>query len=194
MVIGPTKGTDFMQALVSNINVQIDSSKPAFLSKQSIMVNSNNSPNRFKQGNQNWLFPELLRQPRNADPLVNMLNGGRVEVEKGNIRSQDRVKTFHKPQPINPSIVTIRHSGKFENPFPSSIYSTRPLTCFQFSLVLGMMSGKEMASPQILARRHKVINSFIGLEVGGRAYNGSVTLVGATGEACGSSRGNGGGR
>jgi len=66
-----------------NINIQKNSSKPPFFAEKGIVVNTNHHPNGFKHVCESLFVPKLSRKTRNPNPLINSLNGSRIEIKKG---------------------------------------------------------------------------------------------------------------
>ena len=91
MVAGPTKGTHFVQPLVgdrdtklgrrsrdrestrkrfSNININTDQTKPAFLPKENVMINADNRPNWMEKGSKSRLLPKFPRKPGDTNRSI----------------------------------------------------------------------------------------------------------------------------
>jgi len=106
------------------------------------------------------LVPKLPRETGNTYPLIDTVNNCRVRIKERLPGMQNKIKPFDEPRTIAPNIVFVKTEANLRTqPFPSSMYSTAPLTCFQSSFVLAIMRVKGRISPQSLAKRHKAKSS-----------------------------------
>jgi len=93
----------------------------------------------MEKGSESRLLPKFPRQPGDTNPLINMGDGRGVRVAKGNPRREDQIKTFHKPRPVNPDIITISNSREFQKKpaIPKINIINWPLNMFPVQLCFG---------------------------------------------------------
>ena len=133
-------------------------SKTTLLPQKSIVINADNSPKRLKQGNKSLFLPKLPGETRNTNPLINVMNGGRVGIKERNSGFQDQIQPFHKPRSVGPHIVPISHRGKFQEnpPIPQFNILNRTFDIFPIQLGFGDNKRKrDSFTPNFSQQAHR---------------------------------------